>query len=189
MEHEIGPSDPDSPRPPNRHLLESANWISWGPTVHLFIFRQHQIIFDSNMAALIEDPWKEPVTALFAGIGILYITLKIFSFWRLIASLFILPGTSVSIRSGNGSSINLTDRSSLSLVAREAGLSSLVLLMVLARSMPYSLQQRVSTSFWSLVPSRSLRLLPPRSSQSTPLFRPRLLPWISPRTWTPISLL
>jgi 17beta-estradiol 17-dehydrogenase / very-long-chain 3-oxoacyl-CoA reductase len=49
------------------------------------------------MAVLIEDPWKEPVTALFAGIGLLYISLKIFSFWRLIASLFILPGTSVSV--------------------------------------------------------------------------------------------
>lgn len=49
------------------------------------------------MAVLVEDPWKEPVTALFAGIGLLYISLKIFSFWRLIASLFILPGTSVSI--------------------------------------------------------------------------------------------
>ncbi|THW54089.1 NAD(P)-binding protein [Aureobasidium pullulans] len=48
------------------------------------------------MTALIEDPLKEPVTAVFAAIGLLFITLKIFSFWRLIASLFILPGTSLS---------------------------------------------------------------------------------------------
>jgi hypothetical protein len=59
--------------------------------------QQHQIDSIYKMAVLVEDPWKEPVTALFAGIGLLYISLKIFSFWRLIASLFILPGTSVSI--------------------------------------------------------------------------------------------
>ena len=58
--------------------------------------KQHQIVSVDDMAVIIEDPWKEPVTALFAGIGLLYISLKIFSFWRLIASLFILPGTSVS---------------------------------------------------------------------------------------------
>jgi hypothetical protein len=59
--------------------------------------QQHQTGSIYKMAVLVEDPWKEPVTALFAGIGLLYISLKIFSFWRLIASLFILPGTSVSI--------------------------------------------------------------------------------------------
>lgn len=75
------------------------------------------------MTALIEDPWKEPVTALFAGIGILYITLKIFSFWRLIASLFILPGTSVSTLPCSCSSTFLTIKSSLSSVVREVGLS------------------------------------------------------------------
>lgn len=45
----------------------------------------------------IDDPLAKPVTAIFAFIGILYITLKIFSFWRLVASLFILPGKSVRI--------------------------------------------------------------------------------------------
>ncbi|KAG9515291.1 NAD(P)-binding protein, partial [Aureobasidium melanogenum] len=63
------------------------------------------------MTALIEDPWKEPVTALFAGIGILYITLKIFSFWRLIASLFILPGTSLSKFGRKGSWVVVTGAS------------------------------------------------------------------------------
>lgn len=43
-----------------------------------------------------EDSLAAPVTAVFAFIGLLYISLKIFSFWRLIASLFILPGTSLS---------------------------------------------------------------------------------------------
>lgn len=49
------------------------------------------------MTTLVEDPWKEPVTAALAVIGILFVTLKIFSFWRLIASLFILPGIPVSV--------------------------------------------------------------------------------------------
>lgn len=42
------------------------------------------------------DKWASPTTQVFAFIGILFVTLKIFSFWRLIASLFILPGKSVS---------------------------------------------------------------------------------------------
>jgi len=45
--------------------------------------------------AEIEDHLAKPVTQVFAFIGILYVCLKIFSFWRLIASLFILPGKSV----------------------------------------------------------------------------------------------
>jgi hypothetical protein len=73
------------------------------------------------MAVLVEDPWKEPVTALFAGIGLLYISLKIFSFWRLIASLFILPGTSVSILAFFRYSVILTVISSPSLAAKEVG--------------------------------------------------------------------
>jgi len=42
------------------------------------------------------DKWASPTTQVFAFIGILFVTLKIFSFWRLIASLFILPGISLS---------------------------------------------------------------------------------------------
>ena len=41
------------------------------------------------------DPWAAPLTHLAALIGVLWISLKIFSFWRMIASLLILPGTSV----------------------------------------------------------------------------------------------
>lgn len=41
------------------------------------------------------DILASPVTTVFAFIGLLYVSVKIFSFWRLIASLFILPGTSV----------------------------------------------------------------------------------------------
>lgn len=40
------------------------------------------------------DPWAAPSTRVFALIGLLFISVKIFSFWRLIASLFILPGIS-----------------------------------------------------------------------------------------------
>lgn len=43
-----------------------------------------------------EDYWASPTTQVFAFIGILWLSVKILSFWRLIASLFILPGTSVS---------------------------------------------------------------------------------------------
>ncbi|EME79414.1 uncharacterized protein MYCFIDRAFT_50782 [Pseudocercospora fijiensis CIRAD86] len=42
------------------------------------------------------DPWAAPSTHVFAFIGLLFISVKIFSFWRLIASLFILPGISLS---------------------------------------------------------------------------------------------
>jgi 17beta-estradiol 17-dehydrogenase / very-long-chain 3-oxoacyl-CoA reductase len=45
------------------------------------------------------DKYAVPATQALAFIGLLWITLKIFSFWRLIASLFILPG--ISVRSNN----------------------------------------------------------------------------------------
>ena len=89
------------PRTLSRRISRAASslklcFLDIDKTTFLFN-KQHQIVSVNDMAVLIEDPWKEPVTALFAGIGLLYISLKIFSFWRLIASLFILPGTSVSI--------------------------------------------------------------------------------------------
>lgn len=136
------------------------------------------------MTALIEDPLKEPVTAVFAAIGLLFITLKIFSFWRLIASLFILPGTSVRHSMCFSGNKILTVTSSPSSVVKVAGLLSPVLPMVSARNMPCNLQQRVSTSSWSLAHSRSSRLWPLKSSQSTALFKPRLLLWTSPKTRT-----
>ena len=37
-----------------------------------------------------------PATQVFALFGLLWLSLKIFSFWRLIVSLFVLPGVSVS---------------------------------------------------------------------------------------------
>ncbi len=42
------------------------------------------------------DYWASPTTQVFAFIGILWLSYQIFSFWRMIASLFILPGSSVS---------------------------------------------------------------------------------------------
>ena len=44
------------------------------------------------------DPWAAPTTQVFALIGLLWLCSKIFSFWRAIASLFFLPGASVSTR-------------------------------------------------------------------------------------------
>ncbi|KAF2217867.1 hypothetical protein CERZMDRAFT_108486 [Cercospora zeae-maydis SCOH1-5] len=42
------------------------------------------------------DIYAVPTTQVFAAVGLIWLTLKIFSFWRLIASLFILPGASLS---------------------------------------------------------------------------------------------
>lgn len=42
------------------------------------------------------DPWAAPTTKVFALIGVVWLSLKIFSFWRLIASLLIIPGQKVS---------------------------------------------------------------------------------------------
>ncbi|KAF2484831.1 hypothetical protein BDY17DRAFT_321730 [Neohortaea acidophila] len=42
------------------------------------------------------DYWASPTTQIFAFIGLFWLSIKIFSFWRLIASLFILPGTSLT---------------------------------------------------------------------------------------------
>lgn len=41
------------------------------------------------------DYWASPTTQVFAFIGLLWLSLKIFSFWRMLASLLVLPGTSV----------------------------------------------------------------------------------------------
>ncbi|KAI7549481.1 Very-long-chain 3-oxoacyl-CoA [Hortaea werneckii] len=49
-----------------------------------------------QLAEVAEDGWAAPVTAVFAFIGVLWLSLRIFSFWRLVASLFVLPGTSLS---------------------------------------------------------------------------------------------
>ena len=43
------------------------------------------------------DPWASATTKAFAFIGVLWVSFKIFSFWRLIVSLFILPGQSVCL--------------------------------------------------------------------------------------------
>ncbi|KAK5111293.1 hypothetical protein LTR85_012188 [Meristemomyces frigidus] len=58
---------------------------------------------DGMMHSLTEDTWATPTTQLFAFIGVLWLSLKVFSFWRLIASLFILPGTSLSTFGKKGS--------------------------------------------------------------------------------------
>ncbi|KAF2164041.1 hypothetical protein M409DRAFT_25811 [Zasmidium cellare ATCC 36951] len=42
------------------------------------------------------DPWASPTQQVFTVIGIVFVSYKIFTFWRMIASLFILPGKSLS---------------------------------------------------------------------------------------------
>ena len=44
------------------------------------------------------DYYAAPSTQVFAFIGLLWLSLKIFSFWRMIASLFVLPGKDVSTK-------------------------------------------------------------------------------------------
>ena len=41
------------------------------------------------------DYYASPTTQTFAFIGLLWLSLKIFSFWRMIGSLFVLPGKDV----------------------------------------------------------------------------------------------
>lgn len=48
------------------------------------------------MDKVIEDPWAKSAVFGFSLVGVLFVSLKIFSFWRMIASLFIIPGESVS---------------------------------------------------------------------------------------------
>jgi 17beta-estradiol 17-dehydrogenase / very-long-chain 3-oxoacyl-CoA reductase len=45
------------------------------------------------------DPWAAPATKVAAFIGVFWVSFKILSFWRMIASLFILPGQSVCVQS------------------------------------------------------------------------------------------
>ena len=56
-----------------------------------------QVFTMENVADVIPgiDKWAAPTTQVFAFIGLLWLSTKIFSFWRLIASLFILPGANV----------------------------------------------------------------------------------------------
>jgi len=107
-------------------------------------------VFESrlnDMSALIEDPWKQPATTALALIGVLFVSIKIFSFWRLIASLFILPGVSVGCLTKVKAFTLLIDHSSQSSGRREHGPSLRELLMALARNMPYSSLQRGTISF------------------------------------------
>jgi 17beta-estradiol 17-dehydrogenase / very-long-chain 3-oxoacyl-CoA reductase len=56
------------------------------------------------------DQLAVPATQLFAFIGLLWLSLKILSFWRLIASLFILPGISVCVSAlPSANRVSLTD--------------------------------------------------------------------------------
>ncbi|KAK6435979.1 hypothetical protein LTR95_007834 [Oleoguttula sp. CCFEE 5521] len=49
------------------------------------------------------DPYAAPATQVAALIGVLFISLKIFSFWRMIASLFFIPGQKLSTFGPKGS--------------------------------------------------------------------------------------
>lgn len=55
------------------------------------------------MTKIIEDPFAKPAAFVFSLIGVLYVSSKIFSFWRMIASLFILPGESLTKYGRRGS--------------------------------------------------------------------------------------
>ena len=66
----------------------------------VFISQHSHKMEDKIAQALGEnDYWASPTTQVFAFIGLLWLSIKIFSFWRLIASLFVLPGISVRLPS------------------------------------------------------------------------------------------
>lgn len=69
------------------------------------------------------DPWASPTQQVFTVIGIVFISYKIFTFWRMIASLFILPGKSVWIMLSHISVNQLTVYSFRSLAEKALGLS------------------------------------------------------------------
>ena len=56
---------------------------------------------EDKIASVISDQdyWASPTTQIFAFIGLFWVSLKILSFWRMIVSLFILPGVNVSEKS------------------------------------------------------------------------------------------
>ena len=47
------------------------------------------------MVQLIEDPFAKPLVSALSAIGLLYVSVKLFNFWRVLASVFVLPGKSV----------------------------------------------------------------------------------------------
>ncbi|KAF2152093.1 NAD(P)-binding protein [Myriangium duriaei CBS 260.36] len=55
------------------------------------------------MDKIVADPWARPAAFAFSLIGVLFVSVKIFSFWRMVASLFILPGESLSKYGRRGS--------------------------------------------------------------------------------------
>ena len=58
-----------------------------------------------------DDHWVSPTTQVFAFVGLLYLSLKILSFWRMIVSLLILPGTPLAKFGGKGSWVLITGAS------------------------------------------------------------------------------
>lgn len=80
-------------------LSFSHNLQLYEPDEHLSLPLDIRNMEDKVASALGSDStdyWASPTTQVFAFIGILWLSYQIFSFWRMIASLFILPGASVS---------------------------------------------------------------------------------------------
>jgi len=85
---------------PNIEPHASAAWCQMNfitPNQELSVHCEQTIHSTSTIMDKLNpiDPWAAPATQAFAFIGVLWVSYKIFSFWRLIASLFILPGQSV----------------------------------------------------------------------------------------------
>ena len=132
------------------------------------------------------DYWASPTTQVFAFIGLLWVSLKIFSFWRLIASLFVLPGVSVCLPLRLSAIDPLTSSSFRPSARRVAGPSSPEPPMASAKSMLSSSQRQASMSSSSRARSRSSRASPPRSRQPTRSML-RSWPWTSQPTTTPTT--
>lgn len=81
---------------PQYHTLPIADRTNSMATSHAAQEKANAAL--ESLASTAPDPWASSTTQIFVLIGVLYLSLRIFSFWRMIASLFLLPGTSVCLQ-------------------------------------------------------------------------------------------
>lgn len=131
------------------------------------------------------------LVASLALLGLYLVAAKLVSFVRVILSLFVLPGTSVSHFSCADFGNLLTDPtySFESSAPKEAGPSSPAPRTASARNSPSSSRRKASTSSSSPGPTRNCRPSPRRSrpNMPAPRCRPDSSPWTSPPTTTPTT--
>ena len=100
----------------------------------------------SQSKTYMQNSTTNPIVLLLACVGLIYVLAITFSYFRLVFSLFVLSGSSVSQLSEDTNSI-LTDRllSYGSTDGKGHGRSSVVLRMELAKNSPCNLPKKAST--------------------------------------------